>query len=81
MVVGRCDHEVMALMEVSTESTMRREEAAARLREIADMLERHNQLEFSREGLRFTVDVADEVTVEFELEVGDENELEIEIRW
>ncbi|MEM9042703.1 MAG: amphi-Trp domain-containing protein [Actinomycetota bacterium] len=71
----------MALMEVSTESTMRREEAAARLREIADMLERHNQLEFSREGLRFTVDVADEVTVEFELEVGDENELEIEIRW
>ena len=80
-MVGRCDHEVMALMEVSTESTMRREEAAARLREIADMLERHNQLEFSREGLRFTVDVADEVTVEFELEVGDENELEIEIRW
>ena len=68
-------------MEVSTESTMRREEAAARLREIADMLERHNQLEFSREGLRFTVDVADEVTVELELEVGEENELEIEIRW
>lgn len=68
-------------MEVSTESTMRREEAAARLREIADMLERHNQVEFSREGIRFTVDVADEVTVEVELEVGEENELEIEIRW
>lgn len=71
----------MALMEVSTETTMRREEAAARLRDLADMLERHNQIEFSREGMRYTVDVADEVTVEFELEVGDDNELEIEIRW
>jgi amphi-Trp domain-containing protein len=72
----------MTLLEFSSESTMRREEAAAQLRLIADMLERHNDLEFTREGLRFSVAVPAEVTLEVELEVGDDgNELEIEISW
>lgn len=71
----------MSLLEFSTESTVRREAAAAQLHRIADMLERHNELEFMREGVRYTVAVPDEVTIELELEVGDDNELEIEISW
>ncbi len=47
------------LIEVSEERTMRREEAAARLREIADQLARHNQIEFTREGIRYTAKVPD----------------------
>lgn len=72
----------MNLLELSTESTLRREEAAGQLRRIADMLERHNDLEFTRDGVRFTVDVPDQVGLEIELEIGDDgNELEIEITW
>ena len=71
-----------SLFEIDTTSSMTREQAAAQLRKIADQLERHNELEFTREGLRYTVDVADQVTVEIELEIGaDGNELEIEISW
>ena len=59
-----------------------REQAAKHLRTIADQLERHNDVEFSRDGQRYTVDVANEVKFEVELEVGsDGNELEIEISW
>ncbi|MFN3258602.1 MAG: amphi-Trp domain-containing protein [Ilumatobacter sp.] len=71
-----------SLFEIDTTASMTREQAAAQLRKIADQLERHNELEFTREGLRYTVDVADQVTVEIELEIGaDGNELEIEITW
>lgn len=71
-----------SLFELDTTMTITREQAAAQLRKIADQLERHNELEFTREGLRYTVDVAAEVTLEIELEVGpDGNELEIEISW
>ena len=49
---------------------------------IADMLSRHNDVEFDRGGLRFTVPVPDEVDFKIELEIGeDERELEIEITW
>ena len=40
---------------------MTREEAAARLRALADSLAKHNSVEFSREGGRVTVAVPDEV--------------------
>ena len=69
------------LFEISETTTLSREAAAERLRQIADQLSRHNKLEFDNAGLRITVDVADEVELEIELEIGDTNELEIEIRW
>ena len=72
----------MDLFEHGTEEQMRREDAAARLRELADQLSRHNKLSYRREGMRYTVDVPSQVTLEVEIEVGDEgSELEIEISW
>jgi amphi-Trp domain-containing protein len=72
----------MELLEFSAAASMSREEAARRLRRIADMLERHNGLEFEREGLRYEVVVPDQVVLDVELELGDDgNELEIEISW
>ena len=72
----------MDLMEFSEKRTMSREDAAALLHKIADSLARHNELEFMREGVKFRVDVADQVEVEVELEINsDESSLEIEINW
>ena len=71
----------MGLMEHSSEERMRREEAAQRLRDLADELSRQNEVSFLRDGVRFTVPVPDEVTLAFEVEVGEENEIEVEIRW
>jgi amphi-Trp domain-containing protein len=61
--------------------TMTREEAAARLRALADSLAKHNSVEFSREGGRVTVAVPDEVRLKVEVELGDDNEIEIELTW
>ncbi len=70
------------LLDLDTSTHMTREHAAARLREIADQLERHNDLEFNRDGLKYTVDVPREVKFELELELDDDGgELEIEISW
>jgi amphi-Trp domain-containing protein len=69
------------LFEVSTKQKMSREDAAAKLRQLADQLARHNSLEVSLSGIRTTVKVPAEVEMSVELEVGDENELEIEISW
>ena len=71
----------MALLEHSSEERMRREDAAQRLRELADELSRQNEVSFLRDGVRFTVAVPDEVTLAVEVEVGEENEIELEIRW
>jgi amphi-Trp domain-containing protein len=72
----------MALIEHSSEERLRREDAAQRLRDLADELSRHNEVSFVRDGQRFTVDVPDEVTLSLEIEVGgDENEIEIELTW
>ncbi len=71
----------MELFEVESESTLSREEAAAKLRALADQLSRHNSVEVSLDGIRTTVAVPSQVTMSVELEVGDENELEIEISW
>ncbi len=70
------------LIELSTTANVSREEAAARLRTIADHLERHNDVEFNRDGRRYVVDVADQVEFEVEFEVAEDgSELEIEISW
>lgn len=72
----------MDIFEVETKERVSREEAAARLRDLADMLARHNDVEFERGGMRFTVSVPDEVELKVELEIeSDERELEIELSW
>lgn len=72
----------MDLLEVTDEDTLRREAVAERLRALADALSRHNQVEFSREGLRYTVKVPDEVTYSLEIEITDEGgEIEVELSW
>ena len=71
----------MELIEIEDERRLSREEAAKWLHRLADSLERHNELEFVHRGMRTRVDVPAEVTMEVEIEIGDENELEIEISW
>ena len=71
----------MDLFEMDETQTMSREEAAARLRALADSLAKHNSVEFSREGGRVTVAVPEEVRLKVEVELGDDNEIEIELTW
>lgn len=71
----------MDLVEFEEKKHLSREDAAAVLRDIADSLARHNDLTFTREGLRYVVDVPDIVELEVEIEIGSENSLEIEINW
>ena len=70
------------LIEVSETEQLSREEAADRLRAIADQLSKHNSLEFSQGGLKMTAKVPNQVEVEIEVEITTEGgELEIEISW
>lgn len=69
------------LFEIEDAHRMRREEAAARLRALADVLAKNNSVEFVREGRRITVSVPDEVELSVEVEIGEENELEIQLSW
>jgi len=72
----------MELIEHETEARLRREEAAARLRALADELARQNEVAFLRDGVRYTVAVPDEVTLKVEIEVeDDESEIEVKISW
>ena len=72
----------MELIEVSAKERLGREEVAARLRQLADQLSRHNEIEFERGGIRFHARVPDEVDVKFEFEIEDgATELELELSW
>ena len=71
----------MDLLEPEQKQKLSREAAAEKLRALADALSRHNSVEFVKNGQRITVDVADEVEMSVEIEVGDDKELEIEIKW
>jgi amphi-Trp domain-containing protein len=51
----------MDIFEIKQKETVSREEVAERLRVLADMLARHNDLEFNRGGMHFTVHVPDEL--------------------
>ena len=63
----------MDLLELQEKRRLRREEAAARLRALADALASNNEVEFER---------ADEVDFKLEIEIGDdEREIEIELTW
>jgi amphi-Trp domain-containing protein len=69
------------LFEIAETQHLRREEAAARLHALADALASNNSVEFERDGRRITVSVPDEVDLKVEVELGDNNELEIELTW
>ena len=71
----------MDLFEMDETQTVTREEAAARLRALADSLAKHNSVEFSRDGGRVTVGVPEEVQLKVEVELGEANEIEIELTW
>ncbi|GAB3027991.1 hypothetical protein GCM10011376_16650 [Nocardioides flavus (ex Wang et al. 2016)] len=71
----------MDLFEMDETRTVTREEAAAKLRALADSLAKHNSVEFSRDGGRVTVAVPDEVHLKVEVELGEDNEIEIELTW
>ncbi len=71
----------MDLFEIDDTQRIRREDAAARLHALADALARNNTVEFLRGGHRVTVRVPDEVQLKIEVELGEENELEIELTW
>lgn len=71
----------MALIEHETEESLTREQAAEKLRAIADELSRHNEISFDKDGQTIRVDVPDRVKFEFEIKVGSESEIEIEISW
>lgn len=69
------------LIEATESVRMSREAAAARLHALADQLARNNRIEFVRDGLKFTAKVPAEVELSVEIEIGEESELEIELRW
>ncbi|TLU65303.1 amphi-Trp domain-containing protein [Thalassotalea litorea] len=74
----------MELFEIEEKYQLTREEAAKVLHQIADSLERHNSLDFERNGLKINVDVPKQVELEIEVEVESESKkssLEIEINW
>jgi amphi-Trp domain-containing protein len=69
------------LIEVTDKQMLSREAAAARLRQLADQIARHNDIEFVRDGVRYSVTVPDTVELKLEIEIGDENEIEFELTW
>jgi amphi-Trp domain-containing protein len=71
----------MDLFEIGETRRVRREDAAARLHALADELARNNSVELQRAGRRVTVRIPDEVDLKVEVELGDDNELEIELTW
>jgi amphi-Trp domain-containing protein len=69
-------------LELKETSTMSREEAAARIREIADELASGNDIVLERNGARFVAKVPDQVAIKVEFEIEeDETEFEIELSW
>ncbi|AWB88995.1 amphi-Trp domain-containing protein [Homoserinimonas hongtaonis] len=73
----------MDLFDIDDTQRMSREEAAAKLRALADTLAKNNSVEFYREGRQVTVRIPDQVNLKVEVEIGGDgdNELEIELTW
>jgi amphi-Trp domain-containing protein len=72
----------MDLVELEEKTTLGREEAAARLRSIADELASGNDFVMERGELRFVARVPKEVNLKIEFELDDDGaELEIELTW
>ena len=72
----------MDLVELKEKTTLGREQAAARLHEIADELASGNDIVLERGNLRFVARVPDEVALKIEFELEDDGaEFEIELTW
>ena len=72
----------MDIVEIEQNETLSRKEVATRLRRLATMLAKSNDIKFEQGGMNMTVHVPDEVQLKIELEVeSDERELEIELKW
>jgi amphi-Trp domain-containing protein len=72
----------MDIVKIEKKQVLSREEAAQHLRDIADELASGNGILMERDGLRVTVQVPDEVTLEVEVEIEDnEREFEITLSW
>jgi amphi-Trp domain-containing protein len=71
------------LFEHETESTITREQAAAKLRALADALEKQNSIRVVQGGHDVTVRVGDTVDYELEVEVepGGKSEIEVTLSW
>jgi amphi-Trp domain-containing protein len=70
------------LAELKEKTTLQREDAAARLRAIADELASGNDVVMERDGLRFVARVPDQVDLKIEFELEDDGaEFEIELTW
>ncbi|WP_439565824.1 amphi-Trp domain-containing protein [Microcella sp.] len=72
----------MDIVKIEKKQVLSREEAAQQLRAIADELASGNGILMERDGLKVTVKVPDEVTMEVEVEIErDEREFEITLSW
>jgi amphi-Trp domain-containing protein len=72
----------MELLELQEKTTLSREEAAARMHQIADELASGNDIVMESGAMRFVSRVPDEVKLKVEFEVEDgETEFEIELTW
>jgi amphi-Trp domain-containing protein len=73
----------MNTFEVERRETISRDEAATRLRRIANLLSGDDdEVKFERDQMQFKVAIPEQVQWKVELELGDdENELEIELKW
>lgn len=71
------------LFEHETETTITREQAAAKLRALADALETQNSIRVVQSGHDVTVRVGDTVDYELEVEVepGGKSEIEVTLSW
>jgi amphi-Trp domain-containing protein len=73
----------MSSFEVEKHEKLTRDEAATRLRRIANLLSgAGEEVKFGRGEMDFKVSIPERVEWKVELELGDdENELEIELKW
>ena len=69
--------------EVEKRETLSRDEAATRLRRIANLLSgAEEEVNFERDEMKFKVAIPDHIEWKVELEMDDkESELEIELKW
>ncbi len=73
----------MDTFEVEKRETLSRDEAATRLRRIANLLSGSGEeVKFDRDEMKFKVAIPDHIEWKVELEIGEkESELEIELKW
>ncbi|MEE3852866.1 amphi-Trp domain-containing protein [Gordonia sp. LSe1-13] len=69
------------LFEHETKTELSREEAAQRLRDLADAIARHNEVSYVENNKTVRVDIPPKVQLKIEFERGEESEIEVEISW